>query len=164
LVCGIFLVRIMHSALYLYSWTCSRLCQKAMNYILFEHKHSFRDYFFRPLHSFFSIRESRRTLFFLNLIVNMSNIRENYKLVSLILCVNFSTKFRLIEFFFQVVILLYCALWNAERPLGNHISCVVSQVAHCAIARRVAQQPFKPRMNFLVINYDSGKYIIELNI
>jgi hypothetical protein len=37
----------------------------------------------------------------------------------------------------------------------------VPQVAHCAIAQRVAQQPFKPRMNFLVINYDSGKYIGE---
>jgi hypothetical protein len=160
LVCGIFLVRIMHSALYLYSWTCSiRISQKSMNYILFEHKHSFRVYFFRPLHRFFSIRKSRWTLFFLNLSVNMSNNWENYKLVSLILCVNFSTKFRFIEFFFQVVIVLYCALGNAERPLGNHTSCVVPQVAHCVIAQRVAQQPFKPRMNFLVINYDSGKYI-----
>jgi hypothetical protein len=36
-----FFVRIMHSALYLYSWTCSRLCQKAMNWILFEHKQGF---------------------------------------------------------------------------------------------------------------------------
>jgi hypothetical protein len=47
-----------------------------MNYILFEHKHSFRNYFFRPQHSFFSIRKSRRTLFFLNLSVKMFNINN----------------------------------------------------------------------------------------
>jgi hypothetical protein len=65
------------------------------------------------------------------------------------------------KFLFQVVILLYCALWNAERPLGNHTPCVVPQVAHFAIAQRVAQQPFKPPMNFSVIKYDSGKCIVE---
>jgi hypothetical protein len=126
-----FLVRIMYSSLYLHSWTCSRLCQKAMNYNLFEHKHSFRDYFFRPLQSFFSTRKSRWTLFFLNLSVNMSNIWENYKLVSLILCVNFSTKFRLIEISFSGGHFIIVRVVKRRETTGKyHTSCVVPQMAH----------------------------------
>jgi hypothetical protein len=69
------------------------------------------------------------------------------------------------EFLFQVVILFLCVLWNAGRPLGNiilHVLCHRWRTAQSRNeSRRVAQQPFKPPMNFSVINYDSGKCIGE---
>jgi hypothetical protein len=69
----------------------------------------------------------------------MSNIWENYKLVSLILCVNFSTKFRLIEISFSGGHFIIVRVVKRRETTGkHHTPCVVPQVAHCAIAKRVA--------------------------
>jgi hypothetical protein len=63
-------------------------------------------------------------------------------LVSLILCVNFSTKFRLIEISFSGGLFIIVGILNLKRretTLKHHTLCVVPQVAHCANAQRVAQ-------------------------
>jgi hypothetical protein len=92
---------------YLYKNTCKKACKNrielAMNYFLFEHKHSFRDYFFRPQHM---------------CAVSMvyEKVAEHYKLVFLILCVNFSTKFRLIEISFSGGLFIIVDILKPQQP------------------------------------------------
>jgi hypothetical protein len=110
-----------------------------MNQIFLEHKYSFRDYFFRPQHSFFSIRKSRRTLFFFNLSVN--NVQYLRKLKNGFLdpvCKFFYEISSLQNFFFGWPF-YYSRHFKTQRDHWKHnFSCVVPQVAHCAIAQRVA--------------------------